>query len=80
MLISSCPAKMTAAKLRHFGPLLLLGLAATARLGAAPDPVDTLQRASADWIKTRTETVRLAGGAGKTGQVLRACCPNRAGD
>ena len=51
---------MTAANLRHFRPLLLLGLAATARLGAAPDPVDTLQKASAEWVKTRTETVRLA--------------------
>jgi Protein of unknown function (DUF3450) len=34
-------------------------LAGVLPLSAAPDPLDTVQKAAQDWVKTRTETVRL---------------------
>ena len=51
---------MSVAPFRRVAPLFLLALSALARLrGAESDPVADVEKAAADWVKTRAETVRL---------------------
>lgn len=45
--------------LYHVRRFWLLALACPALLHAGPDPIETVEKAAADWVRTRAETARL---------------------
>jgi hypothetical protein len=46
-------------RFRPFGKLWPFLLVVPVLLGAAPDPLETVEKAAADWVKTRAEAARL---------------------
>src|SRR5450432_3558287 len=50
---------VTGSNRASFPALWLLALMGAHPLWAASDPIDSVEKAAAEWVKTRTETVRL---------------------